>query len=171
MLNKYSQSSRKGSCAECLCLFYEGEKMICHSTLRLGFLDGAHTHTKRRILKISQNPHDFTNNLPAIHSCKIHHTDFKHTSCQATSYTLTFFFLIFQDTVRSPPEALLTRRAWLCFPSLSTSWSHWGFGTCNWGSQPSFWEVLLTRGPRRAEQLCRLSVTTVPEPRERNTNS
>lgn len=39
-----------------------------------------------------------------------------------------------------------------------------------WGSQPSLWEVLLTRGPHWAEQLCRQnSVTTVPEPRERNT--
>lgn len=119
---------------------------------------------------MSQNPHDFTNNLPSMHSCKIYHTNFKYTSCQATGYMPTFSFLISQDTVRFPPEALLMCRVWLCFPSLSTSWSHWGFGTCNWGSQASPWEVL-TGGPRWAEQLCRVSVTTVPQPRERNTNS
>lgn len=120
---------------------------------------------------MSQNPHDFTHNLPSTHSRKMYHTNFKYTSRQATSYMPTFSFLIFQDTVRFPPEAQLMCRVWLCFPSLSTSWSHWGFGTCNWGSQPSLWEVLLTRRPRRAEQLCRVSMTTVLEPHERNTSS
>lgn len=54
-------------------------------------------------------------------------------------------------------------QVWLCFPSLcSSSWSPWGFGTCNRGIQPCLWEVLLTRGPFWAGQVCGVSVTPAP---------
>lgn len=154
-----------------VCAFSMKEKKWFVTVLWDWFFWMVQTHTQRRTLKMSQNLHDFTNNLPSMHSRKMYHTNFKYTSHQATSYMPTFSSLIFQDTVRFPPEALLMCRVWLCFPSLSTSWSHWGFGTCNRGSQPSLWEVLLTRRPRRAEQLCRVSMTTVLEPHERNTSS
>ncbi|KAK2544918.1 hypothetical protein Q9966_001561 [Columba livia] len=73
-----------------------------------------------------------------------------------------------KDTARFPSGALLMYHVWLCFPSFSTSWSCWGFVTCSWGSPPSLRGVLLTRGPRWAGQLCRVSVTTVPCGRSTN---
>lgn len=152
-----------------VCAFSMKEKKWFVTVLWDWFFWMVHTHTKENFENKPKSAWFY--NLPSMHSCKMYRTNFKYTSRRATSYKPTFSFLIFQDTVRFPPEALLMCRVWLCFPSLSTSWSHWGFGTCNWGSQPSLWEVVLTRRPRWAEQLCRVSMTTVLEPHERNTSS
>lgn len=89
--------------------------------------------------------------------------------CQAISYMLAFSFLIFQSRIRFPPEAPWMCHVWLCFPSLSSSWSPWGFGTCNRGRQPCLWEFLLTRRLFWAGQVCGVSVTP-PEHQELRTD-
>lgn len=93
ILNKDSQSSRKLAfiVAEFLCLFYEEEKIICPSTLRLFCLDCGQTH-KSRILKMSQKSIVLKT---ILHQC-IHVKRVMQAPntffCQATIYMLPFPF-------------------------------------------------------------------------------